>query len=247
MPLHYPPRRVGPAMNVAATLTPEPGWGGWPDPVCVPNAFDGESAAPAGDSRPAMARSLDEFQLAALVLRVCDQHEPSLARLHEATAGRVLSLVLRIVRVRAVAEEVVEDVYWQVWREAPRFDAARGRVLAWLLAIARSRAIDAFRRHERVRASEVAVDDDAIEALAPDAQRSEDPFDLVAASAHHAQLNALLSALDPLPRQLLALAFFRGCTHEEIAEQTGLALGTVKSHIRRTLSILRSRLAESNA
>jgi RNA polymerase sigma factor (sigma-70 family) len=188
---------------------------------------------------------LDDLQLAGLVLRVCDQHEPSLARLYEATSGRVHGLVLRIVRLAPLAEEVVEDVFWQVWREAPRFDAARGRVLAWLLAIARSRAIDALRRNERMRAAEVAVEDDgALEALAPDPERSDDPFDLVGASQHHARLHALLAGLEPLQRQLLALAFMRGCTHEEIAEQTGLALGTVKSHIRRTLVALRSQLAD---
>ena len=191
------------------------------------------------------APTLDDTQLAALVERVCDQHEPSLARLYEATSGRVHGLVLRMVRVGALAEEVVEDVFWQVWREAPRFDAERGRVLAWLLAIARSRAIDALRRNARMRASEVAVDDDdMLDALADGHEHSDDPFDLISASQHHSKLHALLAGLEPLPRQLLALAFMRGCTHEEIAEQTGLALGTVKSHIRRTLVLLRQQLAD---
>lgn len=193
------------------------------------------------------AVALDDDQLAGLVLRVCDQHEPSLARLYESTSGRVYGLALRIVRQAPLAEEVVEDVYWQVWREAPRFDAARGHVMAWLLTIARSRAIDALRRNERSRAAEVSVeDDDAMEALAADHQHrhdNSDPFDLVGAAQHHARLHALVAGLEPLPRQLLSLAFFRGCTHEEIAEQTGLALGTVKSHIRRTLVALRGQLA----
>jgi RNA polymerase sigma-70 factor (ECF subfamily) len=153
--------------------------------------------------------------------------------------------VLRIVRIGALAEEVVEDVFWQVWREAPRFDTQRGRVLAWLLAIARSRAIDALRRIERTRASEVAVDDDTtLDALADAPERSDDPLDLLAAAQHHARLHALLASLDPLPRQLLTLAFFRGCTHDEIAAQTGLPLGTVKSHIRRTLTTLRDQLTD---
>lgn len=227
-------------MNVAATLNNEmlmPVSPLWP----APDTVAGADITPAAACPP----SLDDNQLAALVLRVCDQHEPSLARLYEATSGRVHGLVLRIVRLAPLAEEVVEDVFWQVWREAPRFDAARGRVLAWLLAIARSRAIDALRRNERMRAAEVVVDDDdTLEALAPDPDRSDDPFDLVGASQHHVRLHALLAGLEPLQRQLLALAFMRGCTHEEIAEQTGLALGTIKSHIRRTLVALRSQLAD---
>jgi RNA polymerase sigma-70 factor (ECF subfamily) len=232
-------------MSIAATLMPEPGWNPWPSPAGA-GPDDAEAAADDGvgaDGSRRVARALDEGELAALVLRVCDQHEPSLARLYEATAIRVHSLVLRIVRIAALAEEVVEDVYWQVWREAPRFDAERGKVVAWLLAIARSRAIDALRRSERVRASEVAVDDDdTLDSLSDAGQRSDDPLDLVGAAQHNARLHALLAALDPLPRQLLSLAFFRGCTHEEIAEQTGLPLGTVKSHIRRTLTVLRDQL-----
>jgi len=227
-------------MSTAATLSTESSpWPGWPRP----DDSVGEEIDAAGGPVAACAPTLDDTQLAGLVLRVCDQHEPSLARLYEATSGRVYGLVLRIVRVASLAEEVVEDVFWQVWREAPRFDAERGRVLAWLLAIARSRAIDALRRHERVRGSEVAVDDDeTLEALADGRERDNDPFNLISASQHHTRLHALLAGLEPLPRQLLALAFMRGCTHEEIAEQTGLALGTVKSHIRRTLAALRSQL-----
>jgi RNA polymerase sigma factor (sigma-70 family) len=195
-------------------------------------------AAPTGCSR-----TLDDAELAGLVLRVCAQHEASLARLYEATSGRVYGLVLRVVRNTAVAEEVVEDVFWQVWREAPRFDAGRGKVMAWLLAIARSRAIDALRRQDRVRAHEQAVDDDETLQSLADHDHDQGPEDLVAAAQHHTRLLALLATLEPLQRQLLSLAFFRGCTHEEIAAQTGLALGTVKSHIRRTLAALKGQLA----
>jgi len=216
----------------------------WADPVDAADEDADLGDAVVADAAPgACAQALDDDELAALVLRVCDQHEPSLAKLYEATSGRVYGLVLRVVRNTAAAEEVVEDVFWQVWREAPRFDAERGKVIAWLLNIARSRAIDTLRRQERVRAHEHAVEDDeAMEALA-DHDHDGSPENLVAASQHHAKLHALLAALDPLPRQLLSLAFFRGCTHEEIAEQTGLALGTVKSHIRRTLAALKGQLA----
>jgi RNA polymerase sigma factor (sigma-70 family) len=228
-------------VNAATTVSTDAPWPLWPP--ADDSATEEEAAA-----RPVSlcAPALDDEQLSGLVLRVCDQHEPSLARLYEATSGRVHGLVLRIVRAAALAEEVVEDVFWQVWREAPRFDAERGRVMAWVLAIARSRAIDALRRNERVRASEVAVDDDdMLDALADSREHGNDPFDLISASQHHSKLHALLAGLEPLPRQLLALAFMRGCTHEEIAEQTGLALGTVKSHIRRTLVALRSQLADT--
>jgi RNA polymerase sigma factor (sigma-70 family) len=230
-------------MSAAATLSTEPPvWQALGEPA-------GEDGLAAGEPVPTVCPPTpDDAQLAGLVLRVCDQHESSLARLYEVSSGRVYGLVLRIVRVAALAEEVVEDVYWQVWREAPRFDAERGRVMAWLLAIARSRAIDALRRNQRVRASEVAIDDDdMLDALAEGREHGDDPQDLLGAAQHHAKLHALLAALEPLPRQLISLAFLRGCTHDEIAEQTGLALGTVKSHIRRTLALLRNQLADPNA
>jgi RNA polymerase sigma factor (sigma-70 family) len=238
-PIHEPEAEA--AVNAASILGTEPSW------PLVPAADERANDAVIAADAPtaACAPTLDDGQLAGLVERVCDQHEPSLARLYEATSGRVHGLVLRIVRLGALAEEVVEDVFWQVWREAPRFDAERGRVMAWLLAIARSRAIDALRRTERMRAAEVVIDDDdAVEALASERAHGDDPLDLVGAAQHHAKLHALLAGLEPLPRQLISLAFMRGCTHEEIAEQTGLALGTVKSHIRRTLVLLRDQLAE---
>jgi RNA polymerase sigma-70 factor (ECF subfamily) len=87
-------------------------------------------------------------------------------------------------------------------------------------------------------------DDEALDALADGPDRSDDPLDLLGAAEHHARLHALLASLEPLPRQLLTLAFFRGCTHDEIAAQTGLPLGTVKSHIRRTLTVLRDQLTD---
>ena len=234
------PSTKGEPMNAALASHPldamfEPG-------DAAANEDDHPAQAAGGDPGQAVAAVLpDDAQMAALVLAVCDQHEPSLARLYEATAGRVYGLALRIVRQPAVAEEVVEDVFWQVWREAPRFDAERGRVLSWLLAIARSRAIDALRRQERVRCHEQASDDGVDDMGST--QADDDPQDLAAASQHHQRLHAVLAALDPLPRQLLSLAFFRGCTHEEIAAQTGIALGTVKSQIRRTLTALRAQLA----
>jgi RNA polymerase sigma-70 factor (ECF subfamily) len=231
-------------MNLQCAADPGAGapWGdAWVVPETLVNGH--ADVGPVAMSRcSGVALTVDDDALAALVLRVCDQDETALSGLYEATSGRVYGLVQRIVRQTSVAEEVVEDVYWQVWREAPRFNATRGNVVAWLLAIARSRAIDALRRQHRQQIHEVAVDCDILEGLADEPGR-DDPFDLVDVSQHHALLQSLLVRLEPLPRQLLALAFFRGCTHEEISEQTGLALGTVKSHIRRTLALLRDQLA----
>lgn len=176
--------------------------------------------------------------LPGLIERIVARDEAALAELYDSTSGRVFVLVQRITTCRALAEEVVEDVYWQVWRQAARFDASRGAVLAWLLAMARSRALDALRAQARF-AHEALDDEERAGHADPESPL---PPDLLDATCASTRLHALLAALEALPRQVLALAFFRGLTHEDIAAQLGLPLGTVKSLIRRTLLQLRRQL-----
>ena len=185
--------------------------------------------------------ALDDAALCALIERIGSHDDKALAALYDATSPRVFGLVGRIVADGALAEEVVEDTYWQVWRQAQRFDAGRGRPLTWLLAMARSRAIDALRRRERK--AHITLEDDEQAALCD--ERNAGPPDLLAATRSEHLLHQALAALDAQPRQLIALAFFRGLTHEEIAGCTGLPLGTVKSQIRRSLQALKQRLAEA--
>jgi RNA polymerase sigma-70 factor (ECF subfamily) len=188
----------------------------------------------------------DEPQLQAWLAQIVRQDEKALANLYQSTIGRVFGLAMRIVRDTAMAEEVAEDTFWQVWRQAPRFDPARGCALAWLLTIARSRALDAVRSRRRAQAVSVSVD--ALE-HADDAptdvheRTASDPHDLLAAVQTGHLVQSALMRLGPVPRQLVSLAFFGGLTHEEIAGQTGMPLGTVKSHIRRALIALRTWLA----
>lgn len=187
------------------------------------------------------AAALDDGALGALILRIGSHDDRALASLYDATSSRVFGLVGRIVNEVALAEEVVEDTYWQVWREAARFDAARGRPLTWLLAMARSRAIDAIRRRERK--AHVALDDDELATVRD--EQALGPQESLAAQRGRQLLQGALAALDAQPRQLVSLAFFRGLTHEEIADCTGLPLGTVKSQIRRSLQSLKQWLAQA--
>ena len=151
------------------------------------------------------------------------------------------SLVITANGAAAVAEEVAEDTYFQVWRQAARYNPDRGQALAWLLGMARSRAIDALRREARFR--HAPLDDDDTDRQGPAEGASGD--ELLAATRRHAALNQALLRLPPQPRQLLALSFFRGLSHEEIASQTQLPMGTVKSQIRRALLSLRDVLGET--
>jgi RNA polymerase sigma-70 factor (ECF subfamily) len=188
---------------------------------------------------PALPSGEDDAALLALLTRIEARDQTALAALYDLTVSRVYAIALRIARNAEMAEEIVSDVYMQAWRDAARYDAARGRVLAWLLIMARTRALDALRRDDEAFAHPEPyelVDE-------PEAQR-QDPLDLLSATRAGSAVHRALKTLDPVPRQLLALAFFRGLTHSEIVEATGMPLGTVKTHIRRALAVLKDMLGE---
>ena len=180
-----------------------------------------------------------DAHMQALVTAIAAHDEQALADLYETTLNRVYGVALRITRNAQAAEEVSEDVYWQVWREAPRFDAQRGNVTAWLLTIARSRALDYLRKADD---AELCEEPEAL--LLDEPSHEGDPQDLLAATQNNAKLNQALQQLEPVQRQLVAMAFFRGLTHEEIAAFSNMALGTVKSHIRRALKQLHDVLED---
>ena len=176
------------------------------------------------------------IRLAILIERVIGQDELALASLYELTSPRVYGFVLRITRRPALAEEAVEDTYFQVWRQAIRFDARRGNPMAWLLAMARSRALDIIRRESRFAHDELGNDNDVADL------KQQAPDDLLAAARGHKLLHDAMLNLGAQPRQLVALSFFRGLSHEEIADLTKVPLGTVKTQIRRALAALRAAL-----
>lgn len=240
-------------MNAAIGNTDAPGdepppsdtWStaaGFGDELLLPGEFE---PPPTEVDRPGAARgtpTVGDAQLCAWIAAVVDQDERALAALYDATFSRVFGLVHRMLRHAALAEEVVEDTYFQVWRQAVRFDPARGRPLTWLLAMARSRAIDALRSEARFQHD--AVDEEGALALPSPVVPVDELLDL----AHHcADLHQALMLLGAQPRQLVSMAFFRGLSHDEIAEQTQLPLGTVKSQIRRALMSLRQILGPGAA
>lgn len=184
-----------------------------------------------------MVTEIDEQLLQDCIARVVDQDQAALNMLYDRLLGPVYGLALRITRQVQLAEEVVQDTFWQVWRQAPRFDPTRGTAQAWVMTIARSRALDKLRQVEN---QEVELEDELLDIVpSPD---STSPIGLLSNAEQGQQLKAALLALDPLPRQLVSLAFFRDLSHEEIASMTNIPLGTVKSHIRRALATLRQQL-----
>ena len=144
------------------------------------------------------------------------------------------NLVSRITQNLDIAEEVVSDVYLQVWRQANRFDTLRGNVLAWLTVLCRSRALDTMRKVSATPTSGAVPISEM-----PEAETTEFPQDLLIAVEQQSAVHAALEKLEPNQRQLLALAYFRGYSHRELADFTGMPLGTVKTQLRRTLAKLK--------
>jgi RNA polymerase sigma-70 factor (ECF subfamily) len=208
-----------------------------PDSEVLDVDFDAwDKVAPVTRAPAVSLVDAEKETLESLIARVMHQDEQALAALYDRLCGPVYSLALRITRNVASAEEVLQDVFWQVWREAPRFDGERGSVTSWVLTIARSRALDAARRRMRTPQAQASLPQEMDEYLP---SHDAGPEDLLFAAQQGSRLKAALEGLDPLRRQLVSLSFYRDLTHQEISEQTGLPLGTVKSHLRRSIATLR--------
>ena len=168
--------------------------------------------------------------LPALVNAVKAKNRDAFEALYDATVQRIFSLALRITRQHELAEEVVSDVYLQVWQKADSYSAERGKVIAWLCVLCRSRALDALRRDSAgVRQATVSLD-----AVAEEEDLREPP-DLLQSVEQGSAIHVALGELNEQQRQLVALAYFRGHTHSELATITGMPIGTVKTHLHRAM------------
>lgn len=171
--------------------------------------------------------------------RIARGDHSALAELYDRHARLVFSLALRILQNRPDAEDIVQDVFTQVWAQAARYDTARGAVAAWMLMMARTRAIDRLRsRSSRPKT----ISDARVVEEVPDATARQD-LQLLSAE----QVETLQHALNALPvaqRVTLELAYYEGLTHAEIAERLSEPLGTVKTRIRQAVIKLRESLVQ---
>lgn len=171
--------------------------------------------------------------------------EQALGLLYDRWEHTVRALAVRIVTDSMEAEDVVEDVFWQAWRQAPRFDAARGGAGTWLLTIARSRALDRLRSLRRSR--EDSGLDELIESGSDQlASAASDPFEDAERGERSRAVREALQTLPAEQRESLELAYFEGLSQTEISERTGIPLGTVKTRMRLALQKLRERLGDLN-
>lgn len=167
-----------------------------------------------------------------LLERLAGGDKSALAELYDSHAGLINGLTLRILRDAAEAEDVVQEVFLQVWRQAERYDPARGTPEAWLSTIARTRALDRLRRRAARR-------EDADDGAAPVSARAPQ---IEAALA----VRTALRALSDDQRRAVELAYYGGLTHTEIAQALGAPLGTIKTRIRAALLRLRETLGPAD-
>ena len=172
------------------------------------------------------------------IAQVADGDADAFARIYDAWSSRLFALILQIVVDRAQSEEVLQEVFLEVWRTAGSYSPARGSVRAWLVTMARRRAID------RVRSSQAAKNrEDRWHDYLPD-------MDLTVQAVEDRivgqEVRRALDAVGEPQRSTLVMAYFTGLTHTEIARRTGVPLGTVKTRIRNGIARLRKEMgAES--
>lgn len=179
-------------------------------------------------------------ELALLIQGIAEGQEEALAALYDRTRRQVYGLVERILKDAVLAEEVTLDIYLQVWRNAASYQQERGSPLAWLVILARSRAIDRLRTltTERQQRQDIASEE---EEMVADDDPLPDERVVDAERARH--VRHALGQLSPEQRQVLELSYFEGLSHGEIAERLATPLGTIKTRIRMGMQRLQALLS----
>jgi len=169
--------------------------------------------------------------------RIAKRDERALGDLYDRHSRLLFGLIMRILRDRSEAEEVLHEVFMTVWTRAHSYNAALGSPTAWLVSISRNRAIDRLRA-ARLRAAS-AVED------GPEPESVENPETTATHSEQQREVARALSTLVPEQRVLIEEAYFQGFTHSELAERFHLPLGTVKTRIRTVMLALREQLSRA--
>jgi RNA polymerase sigma-70 factor, ECF subfamily len=194
----------------------------------------GEPVQLAIDTAETRARDQD---LVSLVELVATGDQSALAMLYDTTNRLIYSLILRVLGDVSSAEEVLVDVYTQVWRQAASYDANRGAPLAWMATIARSRAIDRLRSGWQDQRRKEPLD-----VLGDAPANAASPEETTAAAERQRFVREALNLLTPEQREVIELAYYSGLSHSEIAEKLKQPLGTVKTRTRLGMMKLREAL-----
>jgi len=169
---------------------------------------------------------------AEIITRIYSGDEGAMALLYDRYSSVVYAVALRVLSDGSAAEDILQDVFIQLWRNPQAFNASRGSLAAWLVVIARNRAIDQLRkRRPEVEAAEIVI------SVAPELESTAERKLAIE------KVRAVLAGMSAEQRAALEMAFFEGLTHVEIAGKTGQPLGTVKTRIRSGLLAVRKAFA----
>lgn len=182
-----------------------------------------------------MTEAAEQARLAGLLARTALGDRKAFAEIYASARSKLFAVSLRIVRERPLAEEVLQDCFVSIWNHASDYAQAKSAPMTWMAAIVRNRSLDLVRR-----ARELPDVDDALATNLVD-ERATPAADAEARAESHS-LRQCLGELEAEQRQTIALAFFHGLTHSELASHLRRPLGTVKTHVRRALAKLRDCL-----
>jgi RNA polymerase sigma-70 factor (ECF subfamily) len=184
--------------------------------------------------------------LAQMLARVGLGDRAAFAALYKAVSAPLLGVILRIQRDRAQAEDVLQEIFVNIWRAAQGFDAARAQPMTWLTSIARNRAIDSLRRGktEVATVTSLSGDDDDEGPNLVDTLPSEldGPMQALEQASQAKAVSRCIGTLSAEQQQCVALAYYQGLSHSEVAQHLKQPLGTVKSWVRRALISLKDCL-----
>lgn len=186
----------------------------------------------AGTATPAQ---IADAEIEGLLVRCASDDRQALESLYRLTSARLLGVLFRILRHRELAEDALQDVFVRVWQRARQYDVYKGRPMAWLVSIARYRAIDVVRSNRILLPLDHPDDEPGIELAVEPALPAE-------SNRTRATLERCLGLLSDTQRRCVTLAFVNGLSHEEISTTIGSPLGTIKSWVRRGLLSLRECL-----
>lgn len=189
---------------------------------------------------PPSAYAWDNDEDRELVARMSRGDDRALGQFYERWSRPVYALVAQLLRDPDDADDVVEDTFYQAWRQASRYEPSRGAVSTWIVTIARSRALDRLRSRRRLR-EEPLTPVTVLDELTDGSYR--DPAAGAEDAERRERVAAALKELPPEQREVLQLAYFGGLSQTEIAERTGQPLGTVKTRTRLAGQKLREKLA----
>ena len=178
----------------------------------------------------------DDNQLESWVAAIAKGDRAAFDRFYEATMPRVLAFATRLMMNEDAADDCVAETYVRVWRDAAKYSAERGCAMAWLFTICRSRGLDLLRARQRHHELSEAVERET------EFEVGDGTDSLISAFDASSAIHPLLAELSPEQRRLIGLAFFQGLSHSEIADATGMPIGTVKSYIHRALTAMRQKL-----